>query len=77
MFVIIDMPIEEKYNAVLDRLSLVETVHIPFIIQHMGKQAADKLKSIYEEGSKPIPEEASFGEKYELAYSNWVLIFAP
>lgn len=72
MATITEMPVEEKYNAMVDRLSLVETVHIPFVTEHFGQQSADELKSIYEEGTKLIPEEAGFEEKYELAYSNWV-----
>ena len=72
MTVINEMPVEEKYSAVMDRLNLAETVHLPFITKHLGEQAAFELKSIYEEGFKPIPEEISFEERYELAYSNWI-----
>jgi hypothetical protein len=40
--------------------------------KHLGDQAVSELKGIWQKGFKPIPEGASFEEKYEVAYGNWI-----
>jgi len=42
----------------------------PFIKKHLNEQALVELKKLWQEGVKPIPEDASAEEKYEIAYGN-------
>jgi hypothetical protein len=37
----------------------------------LGDQAVAEFKKTHQEVIKPIPEEASIKEKYEIAYGNW------
>jgi len=67
-----EMPYEEKYAQVIDNMKLDETFILTLVQKHLGDQAVAELKTIWQEGAKPIPEGASFEEKYEIAYSNWI-----
>jgi len=48
------------------------TFILPFVQKHLGDQAVAEVRKTWQEGMKPIPEGASFEEKYELAYANWI-----
>ena len=65
------MPSSRKYANVLDNIKLDENT-LSFVRKHLGDQAAVELQNIWHEGVKPIPEDASFEDKYEIAYSNWI-----
>ena len=67
-----EMTYSEKYATVLDNLKLDDMFIPPFIEKHLGDQAVDELRRIWQEGFKPIPEDAPSEEKYELAYENWI-----
>jgi len=67
-----EMPYHEKYEIVHDNMEFGETFAQDFVKQHLGDQAAVDLQLITQEGIKPVPEEASFEEKYERAYRNWI-----
>jgi len=67
-----EMPYEEKYAQVIDNMKLDETFILTLVQKHLGDQAVAELKTTWQEGAKPIPEGASFEEKYEIAYSNWI-----
>ena len=43
-----------------------------FIEKHLGSQAVADFKKGCAEGIKPISENASYEEKYETAYSDWI-----
>jgi len=58
-----EMPYSKKYATVLDTVKLVETFVPPFIQQHLGEEAVAELQSIWQEGIKPIPEDASDEER--------------
>jgi len=66
------MPYGEKYAKVIDNMKFDETFILPFVQKHLGDQAVSELKGIWQKGFKPIPEGASFEEKYEVAYGNWI-----
>lgn len=72
MLKIKEMPYSEKYAKVLDNMKLYDTFIPPFVQRHLGDQALVELQKIWREGVKPIPEGASFEEKYEIAYGNWI-----
>ena len=66
------MPYSEKYDIVLDNITFGERLTADFIRRHLGDQASTELREAYQEGIKPIPEDASAEEKYETAYGNWI-----
>ena len=67
-----EMPYSEKYAKAIDNIKFDESFIFPFVHKHLGDQAVSELKGIWQKGFKPIPEGASFEEKYEVAYSNWI-----
>ena len=67
-----EMPYEEKYAKLTDNLKVDETFILPLVQKHLGDQAVAEIKRTWQEGAKPIPEGASFEEKYEIAYGNWI-----
>lgn len=67
-----EMPYSEKYAKVIDSMKFDETFILPFVREHVSEQAAAEIKKTWQEGAKSIPETASFEEKYEIAYSNWI-----
>ena len=67
-----EMPYSEKYANVLDDMKLADTFVPYFIQKHLGDQAVAELQRIWRQGIKPIPEDASYEEKYEIAYGNWI-----
>jgi len=67
-----EMPYSEKYAKVIDNMKFDESFMFPFVQKHLGDQAVSELKGIWQKGFKPIPEGASFEEKYEVAYGNWI-----
>jgi hypothetical protein len=69
-----EMPYSEKYAKVTDNIKFDESFILPFVKKHLGDQAVSELKGIWQKGFKPIPEGASFEEKYEVAYGNWIWV---
>ena len=67
-----EMPYSEKYAKVIDNMKFDEKFILPFLQKHLGEQAVGVLKETWQKGVKPIPESASFEEKYEIAYANWM-----
>ena len=67
-----EMPYEEKYAKVIESMKLDETFILPLLQRHLGAQAVAEFKRTSQEEAKPIPEGASFEEKYEIAYGNWI-----
>jgi len=65
-----EMPYSEKYTIIVDNMN--NTFVPSFIEKHLGSQSVVELQRIWEEGIKPVPDDASFEEKYEIAYGNWV-----
>ena len=68
-----EMPYEEKYRVVIDNLKYHESSILPLVGKLFGDQVVAELKRTWQEEVKPIPEAVSFEEKYETAYSNWIL----
>jgi hypothetical protein len=65
-----EMPYNEKYTIMLDNIN--DTFVPSFVQKYLGDPAVVELQRIWEEGIKPIPEDTSFEEKYEIAYGNWI-----
>jgi hypothetical protein len=69
-----EMPYSEKYALVQKNIKFDEGYVPSFIQRHLGDEAVAELQNIWQEGIKPIPENASDEEKYEIAYGNWISI---
>ena len=67
-----EMPYEEKYATLTDNMKFDESFILPLVKENLGDQAVSDLKTIWETGLKTIPNDASFEQKYEIAYSNWI-----
>jgi len=65
-----EMPYNEKYAIMLDNIN--DTFTPSFVQKYLDNQAVLELQRIWKEGIKPIPEDTSFEEKYEIAYGNWI-----
>lgn len=72
MVAVKEMPFSEKYAKVTDNMKFDESFILPFVKKYSGDQVVSELKGIWQKGFKPIPEGASFEEKYEVAYGNWI-----
>jgi hypothetical protein len=68
------MPYSEKHAKVIDNMKFDEKFILPFVQKHLGEQAASVLKETWQKGVKSIPESASFEEKYDVAYGNWICL---
>ena len=66
-----EMPYSEKYANVLDSIKHEEFIQT-FIEKHLGQPAVAEFEKICQERVKPIPEDASHEDKYEIAYGNWI-----
>jgi hypothetical protein len=69
-----EMPYNEKYAKVIDNMKFDEKFILPFLQKHLGEQAVGVLKETWQKGVKSIPESASFEEKYDVAYGNWICL---
>jgi hypothetical protein len=67
-----EMPPSEKYAKMIDNMKFDETFILPFVQKHLGDQAGAEIRKTWQEGMKSIPSGGSFGEKYEVAYANWI-----
>jgi len=67
-----EMPYSEKYAGTLDYMKLLDTFVSPLVQKHLGDEGVAELQRAWQEGLRSIPEDASFEEKYEIAYGNWM-----
>jgi len=73
MLKIKEMSYSEKYAKIMDSLKSETTSTFSFVQKSLGDQALVELKKLQQEVLKPVPEDASDKQKYEIAYGNWVL----
>lgn len=66
-----EMPSKEKYANVMAAIKQASYVS-GFIEKNLGSQALAEYQEESEKGIKPIPENASDEEKYEIAYGNFM-----
>ena len=72
-----EMSYIEKYDAVLDLVKILEGFAPDLVKMELGEEKLAELRSLWKQGSKPIPEGASDKDRYEIAYENftqnWVI----
>jgi len=69
-----EMSCSDKYTKVVDNMKFDETFILPFVREQLGSRAVAVLKEIWQRGFQRIPVGASFKEKYEVAYSDWICL---
>jgi hypothetical protein len=67
-----EMPFKEKYEACIGGVKALESFGFSLVKERLGDDKLDELKNILQKQSHPIPEDASYEEKYEIAYRNWM-----
>lgn len=67
-----EMPYGEKYAIVLDYMKLLDRFVLPLVKENLGEQGVVELQGIWQKGLNPIPDDATYEEKYELAFGNWI-----
>jgi len=67
-----EMPFKAKYEFCINGAKALEVFGFPLVKERLGDGKLDELKSILQKQSRVIPEDASYEEKYEIAYSNWL-----
>jgi hypothetical protein len=67
-----EMPYSEKYYKTLDYMELLDTFVPPLVQKHLGNEKVTELQKIWLDGLTPVPADASFEEKYEIVYGDWV-----
>ncbi|HEX9262145.1 MAG TPA: hypothetical protein VF893_06415 [Candidatus Bathyarchaeia archaeon] len=66
------MPYQEKFEGILSYTRMVEDFAPKLIKKELGKEKVEELQNIWKKEIKPIPEDASDKDKYEIAYRNFM-----
>jgi hypothetical protein len=67
-----EMPYDEKYSSVLSYMKLLDDFVLPLVENELGTQKVAELKRIWQNETKTIHENATYEEKFEIAYGNWL-----
>ena len=62
------MSFQEKYKMVLEYHKGLEGEVMPLILERLGQRKVEEIKYVWQEELKPIPENATNEEKYDIAY---------
>jgi hypothetical protein len=65
------MPYEEKYRGILDEMKMCKGFVLPIVEKDPGVQKAAEFETIRKDAMKLIRDDASYEEKFEIAYGNW------
>jgi hypothetical protein len=67
-----EMPYSDRYHGILDLIDLLKSFAPKFVKENLGQAKADELQKRWEEESEPIPSEAPYQEKYDIAHRNFL-----
>lgn len=67
-----EMSYKDNYKNILGYTKLLAAFIPPLVEKYLGKDGMIEVGKIWQEGLKGIPVNASYKEKYELAYANWM-----
>lgn len=67
-----EMPYNEKYNGILELMDLLKGFAPKFVKEELGQAKADELLKIWAQESEPIPSDAPFNDKYNIAHRNFL-----
>ncbi len=71
MIKIKQMPVKEKYALLLATVKQ-DSFTPDFIEEKLGRQAREEYQEETRKVSKPVPQNASEKEKYDIEYGNWI-----
>jgi len=66
-----EMPVKEKYALLLETVKQ-DSFTLDFIEEKLGRQAREEYQEETRIVLKPVPQNASEKEKYEIEYGNWI-----
>jgi hypothetical protein len=66
------MPYSEKLSMVRESIKTFEGFSTPFFLDCLGEKGVSNFWRMVESGIVAVDEKASFEEKYETAYANWI-----
>lgn len=66
-----EMSYIEKYDVVLGLVKILEGFALGLVKKELGKEKLAELQSLWKQESKPIPEDTSDKDRYEIAYENF------
>lgn len=69
-----EMPYSEKYKLAQENGMFLKDLAPAFLEAHLGRQAARELQEALQDQVQAVPENASFADKYEVAYGNFIRI---
>jgi hypothetical protein len=67
-----EMPIKEKYVNLLATVKQ-DSFTPGFIEEKLGRQAGEEYQAECRKATKPVPENDTDTEKYEIEYGNWII----
>jgi hypothetical protein len=71
-----EMPYDEKYSGVLSYLKLLNDNVSSFLEKELGAQKVADLRNIWQNETQAIREDATYEEKFNVAYGNWARRYA-
>jgi hypothetical protein len=67
-----EKPYHEKYDGILELIKLLKGFAPKFVKEELGQAKADELLKRWEQESEPIPSDAPFNDKYDIAHRNFL-----
>jgi len=67
-----EMPYDEKYSGVLSYMKLLDDNVLSLVEKELGAQKVAELRTFWQNVTQTIPEDATYEEKFNIAYGNWV-----
>ena len=67
-----EMPYDEKYSSMLSYLKLLDENALSFVEKELGAQKVAELRTIWQKGTQTVHEDATYEEKFNVGYGNWV-----
>jgi len=71
-----EMPSDEKYSGVLGYMKLLDDNVLSLVEKELGAQKVAELRTIWQNVTQTIREDATYEEKFNIAYGNWVRKYA-
>jgi len=71
-----EMPYDEKYSGVLSYMKLLDDNVLSLVEKELGAQKVAELNTIWHNVTQTIREDATYEEKFNIAYGNWVRKYA-
>jgi len=71
-----EMPYNKKYSSMLSYMKLLDDNILPLVEKELGAQKTADLRTIWQNVIQTIPEDATYEEKFNTTYGNYVRKYA-